>query len=208
MDGYRSLVSFREGGCLTKPRMIFACFRPMTVLVLSSAPSSPHALLPAAGQPRVDAPQATIGPGSAGHPVPTALDGACVAGHHPRSDRRAQHAPAARGNTRSLRSRCRIPASDAALERHAPRTARRAELAPLAAERQQRVVATLAAAQSQESVRQDAALQKFTVIFTVKVRSTSIGAGLRAILRRLTFRDLSRTIDYWVARERFTGAST
>jgi hypothetical protein len=61
-------------------------------------------------------------------------------------------------------------------------------------------VATLAAAQSQEAVRQDAALQKFTVIFTVKVRSTSIGAGLRAILRRLTFRDLSRTIDSWVAR--------
>ena len=76
------------------------------------------------------------------------------------------------------------------------------------AERQQRVVATLAAAQSQEAVRQDAALQKFTVIFTVKVRSTSIGAGLRAILRRLTFRDLSRTIDSWVAQEHFTGAST
>ena len=52
--------------------------------------------------------------------------------------------------------------------------------------------------------RPDAALQKFTV----KVRSTSIGAGLRAILRRLTFRDLSRTIDSWVAREPFTGAST
>jgi hypothetical protein len=56
--------------------------------------------------------------------------------------------------------------------------------------------------------RPDAAMQKFTVIFTVKARSASIGAGLRAVLRRLTFRDLSRTIDSWVARERFTGAST
>lgn len=37
----------------------------MNVLVLSNAPSSPRALLPAAGQPRADAPQATIGPGSA-----------------------------------------------------------------------------------------------------------------------------------------------
>jgi hypothetical protein len=53
-----------------------------------------------------------------------------------------------------------------------------------------------------------AAPQKFTVTFTVKARSASIGAGLRAILRRLTFRDLSRTIDSWVAREPFTGAST
>jgi hypothetical protein len=56
--------------------------------------------------------------------------------------------------------------------------------------------------------RPDAAMQKFTVTFTVKARSASIGAGLRAVLRRLTFRDLSRTIDSWVARERFTGTST
>jgi hypothetical protein len=32
--------------------MIFACFRAVAVLVLSDAPSSPHARLPAAGQPR------------------------------------------------------------------------------------------------------------------------------------------------------------
>jgi hypothetical protein len=37
--------------------------------------------------------------------------------------------------------------------------------------------------------------QKFTVIFTVKVRSTSIGAGLRAIRPEATFRDLSTSID-------------
>lgn len=41
----------------------------------------------------------------------------------------------------------------------------------------------------------DAAPQKFTVIFTVKVRSTSIGAGLRAIQPDVTFRDLSTSID-------------
>ena len=40
-----------------------------------------------------------------------------------------------------------------------------------------------------------AALQTFTVIFTVKVRSTSIGAGLRAVRPKLTFRDLSTSID-------------
>ncbi len=54
----------------------------------------------------------------------------------------------------------------------------------------------------------DAASQIFTVIFTVKVRSASIGAGFRPVLRKLTFRDLSRTIDSWVARDRFTGALT
>ena len=40
-----------------------------------------------------------------------------------------------------------------------------------------------------------AAPQKFTVIFTVKVRSTSIGAGLRATGPEATFRDLSTSID-------------
>jgi hypothetical protein len=35
----------------------------------------------------------------------------------------------------------------------------------------------------------------FTVIFTVKVSGTSIGAGFRAIRRKVTFRDLSRSID-------------
>jgi len=50
-------------------------------------------LLPAADQPRTDAPQATIGPGSAGQPGPTARDDACVVRAHPRPDPRAQHAP-------------------------------------------------------------------------------------------------------------------
>jgi hypothetical protein len=43
----------------------------------------------------------------------------------------------------------------------------------------------------------------FTVTFTVNLPGTSIGAGLRAILRKLTFRDLSRSIDSWGACERF-----
>jgi hypothetical protein len=37
--------------------------------------------------------------------------------------------------------------------------------------------------------------QKFTVILTVNLRSTSIGAGLRAIRPEATFRDLSTPID-------------
>jgi len=37
--------------------------------------------------------------------------------------------------------------------------------------------------------------QKFAVILTVKVRSTSIGAGFRAVRPKLTFRDLSTSID-------------
>ena len=43
--------------------------------------------------------------------------------------------------------------------RHAPRAARRAEPSPLAAEGQQLVVAALAAAQPEEAVGQDAALE-------------------------------------------------
>jgi hypothetical protein len=38
-------------------------------------------------------------------------------------------------------------------------------------------------------------MQVFTVIFTVKVSGTSIGAGLRTIQQKVTFRDLSRSID-------------
>ncbi len=40
-----------------------------------------------------------------------------------------------------------------------------------------------------------AAPQVFTVIFTVNLSDTSIGAGFRAVPRKLTFRDLSRSID-------------
>jgi hypothetical protein len=40
-----------------------------------------------------------------------------------------------------------------------------------------------------------AAPQTFTVILTVNLSGTSIGAGFRAVLRKLTFRDLSTSID-------------
>ena len=40
-----------------------------------------------------------------------------------------------------------------------------------------------------------AAPQTFTVIFTVSLSSTSIGAGFRAVRPKLTFRDLSTSID-------------
>ena len=39
------------------------------------------------------------------------------------------------------------------------------------------------------------ASQSFAVILTVKVLITSIGTGFRAVLRKLTFRDLSTSID-------------
>jgi len=51
-----------------------------------------------------------------------------------------------------------------------------------------------------------AASQNFTVVFTVNLSGTSIGAGFRAIWPEATFRDLSRTIDSWGAGERFTVA--
>ena len=107
--GYGSLVSFREGGlpdqARSDPRMFSRCHRPDT---FKRPPCSLLALLPAAGQPRADALQATIGPGSAGHPGPTALtarDDACVARHHPCPDRRAQHAPPC---TCSASARCAL----------------------------------------------------------------------------------------------------
>jgi hypothetical protein len=40
-----------------------------------------------------------------------------------------------------------------------------------------------------------AAPQTFPVTFTVNLSSTSIGAGFRAVLRKHTFRDLSRSVD-------------
>jgi hypothetical protein len=47
-----------------------------------------------------------------------------------------------------------------------------------------------------------AASQTFTVIFTVKVLSTSIGAGFRSVRQKLTFRDLSTSIDSHDDRQR------
>ena len=49
----------------------------------------------------------------------------------------------------------------------------------------------------------DTAPKSFTVMFTVKLTGTNIGAGLRPIRPKVTFRDLSRSIDSWGARERF-----
>jgi hypothetical protein len=40
-----------------------------------------------------------------------------------------------------------------------------------------------------------AALQIFTVTFTANLSGTSIGAGLQAIVKKGTFRDLSTSID-------------
>jgi hypothetical protein len=53
-----------------------------------------------------------------------------------------------------------------------------------------------------------ASSQTFAAILAVNLSGTSIGARLRAALRKLTFRNLSRTIDSWVARKRFAGAAT
>ena len=54
--------------------------------------------------------------------------------------------------------------------RHAPRAARRAEPATLAAERQQLVVTALGAAQPQESMRQDAALEEVVeLVFALRL---------------------------------------
>lgn len=47
------------------------------------------------------------------------------------------------------------------------------------------------------------ASQIFTVTSTVNLSRSSIGAGFRAIGPKVTFRDLSTSIDSWGARERF-----
>jgi hypothetical protein len=41
----------------------------------------------------------------------------------------------------------------------------------------------------------DSTLLSYTVTSTVNLTGTSIGAGLRAIPQKVTFRDLSRSID-------------
>jgi hypothetical protein len=64
---------------------------------------------------------------------------------------------------------------------HAPRAARRAKAAPLAAERDELVVAAVAAAQAQESVGQDAALQERVELVLHELRQ--VGAGSRLGLR-------------------------
>ena len=59
--------------------------------------------------------------------------------------------------------------------RHAPGTARRAKAAPLAAERDEFVVAAVAAAQSQETVGQDAAFEEGVELVFDELRQ--VGAG-------------------------------
>jgi hypothetical protein len=73
---------------------------------------------------------------------------------HAQQDRQRQY-PLPHGHMRDdviHQVRCRL--------RHPARTARGSEPAPLAAERQQLVVATLAAAQPQKALRQDAAFEE------------------------------------------------
>ena len=60
---------------------------------------------------------------------------------------------------------------------HAPRAARRAEPAALAAEGQQLVVPALGAAKPQETVRQDAALEKGVELVHDEPRQLAAGAG-------------------------------
>jgi hypothetical protein len=52
-----------------------------------------------------------------------------------------------------------------------------------------------------------AASQTFTVIFTVNLSGTSMGAGFRAVLRKLTCRDLSTSIDFDDGCQRYRRAS-
>jgi hypothetical protein len=62
--------------------------------------------------------------------------------------------------------------------RHPPRAAGKAEPAPLAAERQQLVVTAFAAAQPEEAVRQDAALEEGRELVFGEARQRRAGACL------------------------------
>ena len=91
--------------------------------------------------------------------------------------------------------------------RHAPRAARRAEPAALAAEGQQLVVAALAAAQPQEAVGQDAALEEGVELVLDEPRQLGSGAGLgvgdeagRVLLHQAVQRGLLRAVALVVDR--------
>jgi hypothetical protein len=62
--------------------------------------------------------------------------------------------------------------------RHVPRTVRSADAAPLAAERQQLVVAALAASPPQEAMGQDAAFEASVELVLDEPRQLRAGAGL------------------------------
>jgi len=91
--------------------------------------------------------------------------------------------------------------------RHAPRSARGAEPAALATERHQLVVATIGAAQAQEAVRQDAALQKGVELVFDELRQASassfLGLGekaLRVLLHQAVQRGLLAAVALVVHR--------
>jgi hypothetical protein len=91
--------------------------------------------------------------------------------------------------------------------RHAPLAARRAEPAPLAAEGQQLVVAALAAAQPQETVSQDAALEEGIELVLDEARQLGPGAVLgardeagRVLLHQAVQRGLLRAVALVVDR--------
>jgi ABC-type cobalamin transport system permease subunit len=91
--------------------------------------------------------------------------------------------------------------------RHAPRAARGAKAAALAAEREQLVVAALAAAQPQEAMRQDAALQEGFELVLDEPGQLGASAGLgvgdeagRVLLYQAVQRSLFRTVAFVVDR--------
>jgi hypothetical protein len=91
--------------------------------------------------------------------------------------------------------------------RHAARTARGAEPAALAAEGQQLVVTAIAAAQSQEALRQDAALEEGVELVLDEPRQLGPGAGFgvgdeagRVLLHQAVQRGLLRAVALVVDR--------
>jgi hypothetical protein len=100
--------------------------------------------------------------------------------------------------------RCRL--------RHPPGPSRGAEAAPLAAERQQLVVPALAAAQAQEAVGQDAALEEGVELILDEARQRGPGAGLgvgdetgRVLLHQAVQRGLLGAVALVVERARWGG---
>ena len=85
--------------------------------------------------------------------------------------------------------------------RHAPRTARRAEAAALAAEGKKLVVAAFAAAQPQEAMSQDTALEEGVELILDEARKLGVSAGLgvcdeagRMLLHQAVQRGLLRAV--------------
>jgi hypothetical protein len=90
---------------------------------------------------------------------------------------------------------------------HAPRAARRAKAAPLATEGDEFVVTAVAAAQSQETVREDAALQERVELVLHELRQVGSGGrlcfgdeGRRVLLHQAVQRGLLRSVTLVVDR--------